>query len=305
MTACLSGPVTPGPVWAADELLYSSTESMRSLVASTVHNDSDGDEATERYDDEKTETDSTVSVSASSSGSFDESGVGNSEKAELGPPSPTHSTGPPLPTRSTDSVAKSMFDLHDEPAAGSDALPSRDASPSPAPTDRTLSYPPSPASTLENDTDDQMSLSVTRSRASRPRYHPTAEAAGAAGVAKEAAEAGAAEVATAAEAGAAGAEAAAAGVAKEGGAAGVATAAGPTLASISASSSGSFDESAKTVEMSEDDHAETGETVMALVPCKRFRGHFCFVPVRFYPNPTPEKRKVCNCISTILRKTNG
>ena len=46
---------------------------MRSLVASTVHNDSDGDEATERYDDEKTETDSTVSVSASSSGSFDES----------------------------------------------------------------------------------------------------------------------------------------------------------------------------------------------------------------------------------------
>ena len=290
MTACLSGPVTPGPVWAADELLYSSTESMRSLVASTVHNDSDGDEATERYDDEKTETDSTVSVSASSSGSFDESGVGNSEKAELGPPSPIYSTGPPSPTR--------MFDLHDEHefpvrrpsscavqavAAGSDALPSRDASPSPAPTDRTLSYPPSPASTLENDTDDQMSLSVTRSRASRPRYHPTAEAAGAAGVAKEAAEAGAvgaAEVATA----------------------GVATAAGPTLASISASSSGSFDESAKTVEMSEDDHAETGETVMALVPCKRFRGHFCYVPVRFFPNPTPEK--VCHCISTILQKTN-
>ena len=305
MTACLSGPVTPGPVWAADasELLYSSTESMRSLVASTVHNDSDGDEATERYDDEKTETDSTVSVSASSSGSFDESGVGNSEKAELGPPSPTHSTGPPLPTRSTDSDETIMFDYgHDEPAAVSDALPSRDASPSPAPTDRTLSYPPSPASTLENDTDDQMSLSVTRSRASRPRYHPTAEAAGAAGVAKEAAEAGAAEVATAAEAGAAGAEAAAAGVAKEAGAAGVATAAGPTLASISASSSGSFDESAKTVMMSEDDHAETGETVMALVPCKRFRGHFCYVPVRFFPNPTPEK--VCHCISTILQKTN-
>ena len=285
MTACLSGPVTPGPIWAADRLLSSPTESMRSLVASTVHNDSDGDEATERYDDEKTETDSTVSVSASSSGSFDESGVGNSEKAELGPPSPTHSTGPPLPTRSTDSDETIMFDYgHDEPAAVSDALPSRDASPSPAPTDRTLSYPPSPASTLENDTDDQMSLSVTRSRASRPRYHPTAEAAGAAGVAKEAAEAGAvgaAEVATA----------------------GVATAAGPTLASISASSSGSFDESAKTVEMSEDDHAETGETVMALVPCKRFRGHFCYVPVRFFPNPTPDK--VCHCISTILRKTNG
>ena len=72
--------------------------------------------------------------------------------------------------------------------------------------------------------------------------------------------------------------------------------------SVSASSSGSFDESAKTVMMSEDDHAETGETVMALVPCKRYRGHYCFVPVRFFPNPTPEKRKVCHCISTICER---
>jgi hypothetical protein len=38
------------------------TKSMCSLVASTVHNDSDGEEATEPYDDEKTETDSSVSV---------------------------------------------------------------------------------------------------------------------------------------------------------------------------------------------------------------------------------------------------
>jgi hypothetical protein len=52
----------------------------------------------------------------------------------------------------------------------------------------------------------------------------------------------------------------------------------------------------------EHDHAETGETVMALVPCKRFRGHFCFVPVTFYPNPAPEKRKVRHCISTICEK---
>jgi len=96
MTVCLSGPVAP--VWVATGYRPSSpTKSMCSLVASTVHNDSDGEEATEPYDDEKTETDSTVSVSASSSGSFDESDVPNSEKAKLGPPSRTHST--PSPTR--------------------------------------------------------------------------------------------------------------------------------------------------------------------------------------------------------------
>ena len=163
-------------VWAATGYRPASpTESICSLVASTVHNDSVGDEATEPYDDEKTETDSTVSVSASSSGSFDESGVPNSEKAELGPPSRMHSTGPPSPTRSTASNATLLYDYSD-------------------------------------------------------------------------------------------------------------------------------DEPAKTAMMSEDDHAETGETVMALVPCKRNCGHFCFVPVRFYPNPTPEKRKVCHCISTICEK---
>ena len=181
MTACLSGPVTPGPVWAADELLYSSTESMRSLVASTVHNDSDGDEATERYDDEKTETDSTVSVSASSSGSFEESGVTNSEEAEID--APIHSTGPPSRTQSTDSEATLQYDYSDVPE--------------------------------DEDAD-------------KPQ-----------------------------------------------------------------------DQHAETVMVCEHDSAETGETVMALVPCKRFRGHFCFVQIRFVQNPTPEKRKVCRHILTI------
>ena len=212
MTVCLSGPVTP--VWAATGYRPSSptesmcslvastepndsdydiatepydsdatimiddsetgeigapspspTESMQSLVASTEPNDSDGDEATERFDDEKTETDSTVSVSASSSGSFDESGVTNSEEAEVGPPSPTHSTASDAMLYDYSEVPK------DEPADGPEDQPA--------------------------------------------------------------------------------------------------------------------------------------ETVMALVPCKRYRGHYCFVPVRFFPNPTPEKRKVCHCISTILRKTNS
>jgi len=120
-------------------------------------------------DDDNTVTDSTVSVSASSSSSFEESGVTNSDKA--GPPSPTHSTA---------SDATFQYDYSDLPE------------------DRTAD--------------------------------------------------------------------------------------------------------SETVMVSEDDHAETGETVMALVPCKRYRGHFCFVPVRFFPSPTPEKRKVCHCISTNLRK---
>ena len=124
---------------------------MCSLIASTVRLDSDRDEATEHYDDDRTETDSTVSVSASSSSSFDEShetAVPNSEKAEVDPPIP------PSPTHSTAS-------------------------------DKTLQY-----------------------------------------------------------------------------------------------------------DVSEDEQAETGETVMAFVPCKLYRGHFHLVPTRFVPNPTPQKRKV-------------
>ena len=121
---------------------------MCSLVASTVMYDSD---------DDNTVTDSTVSVSASSSSSFEESGVTNSEKVEVGPsipPSPTHSTA----------------------------------------SDKTLLY-----------------------------------------------------------------------------------------------------------DVFEDEQAETGETVMAFVPCKLYRGHFHLVPTRFFPNPTPEKRKVCPYIQMIVK----
>ena len=172
-------------VWAATEHRPSSpTESMRSLVASTEPNDSDGDEATEPFDDEKTETDSTVSVSASSSGSFEESGVTNSEEAEID--APIHSTGPPSRTQSTDSEATLQYDYSDVPE--------------------------------DEDAD-------------KPQ-----------------------------------------------------------------------DQHAETVMVCEHDSAETGETVMALVPCKRFRGHFCFVPIRFVQNPTPEKRKVCRHILTIYRE---
>ena len=127
---------------------------MCSLIASTLGCDSDGDEATEHYDDEKTETD----TSASSSGSFDESGATNSEKVEVGPPIP------PSPTHS-------------------------------AASDKTIQY-----------------------------------------------------------------------------------------------------------DVSEDEQAETGETVMAFVPCKLYRGHFHLVPTRFFPNPTPQKRKVRHYIEMICQK---
>jgi len=80
---------------------------MPSLIASTERHDSDMDEATEPYDDDRTETDSTVSVSASSTGSFEESGVTNFEDAEV-----CHSL-PFSPTLSTSSDKTLLYDVSD------------------------------------------------------------------------------------------------------------------------------------------------------------------------------------------------
>ena len=86
-------------------------------------------------------------------------------------------------------------------------------------------------------------------------------------------------------------------------------------ASISAYSTGSYDKSGVTnseevetgppsptlsaasnttlrYDVSEDVHAETGETVMAFVPCNLYHGHFHLMPIRLVPNPTFEKREV-------------
>ena len=123
---------------------------MPSLIASTVRFDSNDDE----YNDDRTETDSNASISAYSTGSYDKSGVTNSEEIEAGPPSPTLS----------------------------------------AASNTTLQY-----------------------------------------------------------------------------------------------------------DVSEDVHAETGETVMAFVPCNLYPGHYHLMPIRLLPNPTIEQRKVWHYILNDLR----